>query len=122
MVNTWIFLKTIGLKKNIKNHGLLFYYNIREDPLLGIDYVAYIWILCVCYECLRKLPSPWNISRAKYNKDQYKGENQNFVYWPILGPYKNWKIMHCIDSIKQQKSIDTVKGYTKNRIPSVKLL
>ena len=28
--------KTIGFKKNIKNHGLIFHYNIRADLMLGI--------------------------------------------------------------------------------------
>ena len=36
----------------------------------------------------------------KYNQDIYKGENQNCSYWPIIGSYKNWQIIHCIDSRK----------------------
>ena len=40
--------KAVGIKKNIDKHGLLFHYNIREDPLLGIGYVSIRWITCSC--------------------------------------------------------------------------
>ena len=29
------------------------------------------------------------------------------MYWPIIGSHKNWKIIHCIDSIKQHQATDT---------------
>ena len=59
------------------------------------------------HNVLKKLASPWNRSQDKYNQDQYKGDNQNWVYWPILGSYKNWQIIYCIESRKQHKSSDT---------------
>ena len=99
--------KYVGFKKNIKKHGLIFCYNIRADNLLGIGYVYVRLIHFSCYACLSKMYSPWNISQDKYNQDQYKSENQNCVYWPILGSYNNWKIVHCIDSRKQHKSTNT---------------
>ena len=86
--------KNVGSKKNIKKRGLVFHYYIRADPLLGIGYVAIIRILCICYECLRKLSFPWNRRQDKYNKDRYKDANKKCVYWTILGPYDNWKIIH----------------------------
>ena len=58
-----------------------------------------------------KLASPWNIIQDKYNQDQYRGENQNCVYWPIIGSYNNWQIIHFVCSIKQHKSIDTDKDF-----------
>ena len=51
--------------------------------------------------------SPCNRSHDKYNQDQYKGANQNFFYWPIIGYYNNWNIIHCIDGIKQHESTNT---------------
>ena len=48
MFNTWILRKTVGLKKNIKNHGLIFHYNIRYDDMLGIGYVDVRCIPCIC--------------------------------------------------------------------------
>ena len=96
--------KDVGFKKNINKHGLIFQSNIRSDPLLGICYVAVIQIPRSCSECLRKLTSPWNISQDKYNQDLYKGDNQNCVYWPILGSYNNQKIIHCIQIRKQHES------------------
>ena len=74
---------------------------------MGIGYVALIQKPCRCSSCLRTLDYPWNRSQDKYNQDQYKGENQNCIYWPILGSYNNWKIIHCIESRKQHKTTDT---------------
>ena len=73
--------KAVGFTKNIKKHGLIFHYNIISYLLLVIGYDAVRRIICSCSECLRKLSSPWNRIKDKYNQDQYKGENQNFVYW-----------------------------------------
>ena len=102
MLHTRILIKkSVGFNKNIYNHGLFPYYNIRAYPLLGICYVDFRQIPCSCSECLSKMDSPWNISQDKYNKDKYKGENKNYVCWPILRSYNNWKIMHFIDIINQ---------------------
>ena len=65
--------------------------------MLGIGYVAVIRIKCICYVCLRKLDYPWNRRQYKYNKDKYKGKNQQCVYWHILGSYNNWKNIYYID-------------------------
>ena len=75
--------------------------------MLGIGYVNFKQIPFIYSSCLRKLASPCNIIQYKYNKYQYKGENQNCVYWPILGSYNNWQIIHCIESRKQHESEDT---------------
>ena len=81
---------------------------------MGIGYVSVIWIPCNCSACLRKLYSPWIKSQYNYNQDQYKASNQQCIYWPILGPYNNWKIIHCIDIIKQHKSTYTnINVHTK---------
>ena len=53
--------------------------------MLGIGYVAVIQILYRYCECLRKLPSSLNIIKDKYNQYWYKYENQQWVYWLILG-------------------------------------
>ena len=60
--------KYIGFKNNIKKHGLIFHYNIRADPMLGVGYVDIIWIQCICYACLKKMAFTWNIRQEKYNK------------------------------------------------------
>ena len=102
-----MFNKAVGFKKNIKKHGLIFHYSIRADPFLGVGYVAVRQITCSCSVCLSKLYFSWNRSQYKYNQDQYRGENQNCVYWPIIGSYNNWQIIHFVCSRKQHKSIDT---------------
>ena len=50
--------KAVGFKNNIKKHGLVFHFNIRADPMLGIGYVAIIRIPCSCSGYLRKLDYP----------------------------------------------------------------
>ena len=73
---------------------------------MGIGYIAVRRIPFRCSECLRKIASPWSRSKYKYNQYQYKGDNQNCVYWTILWSFKKWKIIHCIPS-RKEKSSDT---------------
>ena len=89
MYNTQILRKYVSFKKNIKKHSLLFHYNIRSDTMLGIEYVACRQITCSCSSCLSKLSSPCNIRQEKFNKVRYKVDNEQCVYLPILGFYKN---------------------------------
>ena len=72
--------------------------------MLGIGYVDFRQIPCSCSVCLRKMDSTWNRRKDKHNHVQYTGENKQCVHWPILGSYKNWHIIHSIDSKKQNKS------------------
>ena len=97
--------KAVGSNRNIKKHGLLFRYNIKADPLLGVGYVEVRRIPCICSGYLSKLDSPRHRIQDNYNQDIYKGENKNCVYWTILGSYKNWHMIHYIESRKQQKSL-----------------
>ena len=83
---------------------------MRADHFLDIGYVSVKRIPCFCSGYLRKLSSPWSMSQDKYNKDRYKGANQNCVYWDILGYYNNWKIIYYIDSIEQHESTNTDKN------------
>ena len=94
--------KDVNIKKNIKEHGFLFHYNARTYPLLSISYIDFGQIPCGSSECLRKLSLPCHKIQDKHNQDKYKGENKNCVYWPILGSYKNWQIIRCVENRKQQ--------------------
>ena len=49
MFNTLISRKNVGFKNNIKKYGLIFHYNTRADPMLGICYVDVIRISCIYY-------------------------------------------------------------------------
>ena len=99
--------KKIVSRKRLRSMVCFFTIYIRADPLLGVGYVAVRQITCSCSVCLSKLYFSWNRSQYKYNQDQYRGENQNCVYWPIIGSYNNWQIIHFVCSRKQHKSIDT---------------
>ena len=48
MFNTWILRKISWFQEKNKKHGFLFHYNIIEDILLGICYVAVKRIRCSC--------------------------------------------------------------------------
>ena len=100
MFNTCISRKFVRFKNNIRNQGLNFHYNIREDPMWCVGCVSVIWIPCSCSECLSKLDHPRNIIQYTCKQDRYKGGNQQCIFWPILGSYKNWQIIHYIDSLK----------------------
>ena len=77
--------------------------------MFGVVYVAIRWIPYIFSTCLRKLASPQNRRKYKYNKYRYKGEDQKFFYRPILGSYENWQIINCIYGIKQQGATNTDK-------------
>ena len=63
-----------------------------------------------------------NRSQGIYNQDRYKGENQNCVYWLIIGSYNNWHIICCVESIKQHESSDTDIDVNIKKIQSGTLL
>ena len=89
--------------------------------MLGISNVSVIRLPCSCSECLSKLYYTWNRSQDKYNKDQYKGDNQKCVYWPIIESYNTWKNIDFIES-KKHLSLDTEKNVHKNNISSGTLI
>ena len=76
---------------------MLVHYSIRAYTMLGVGYVTVRFILWRCSAWLRKPGSKWTIIQDKYKQGQYKGENQECVYWTILGSDKNWLIIHCIE-------------------------
>ena len=51
----------VGVRKNIKQHGLIIHYNTRVDIMLGVGYTDFRKIPGSCYKCLRNLYNPWNI-------------------------------------------------------------
>ena len=99
--------KTVGFKKNIKKCGYTFHYNIREDPVLGVVYVAVRRIPCNFYACLSKLYSTWYRRQYQYNQDQCKGENQQCIQWPIIRLYNNQQIIHVICCKKQHETTNS---------------
>ena len=63
--------KNVGFRKIIKRHGFLFHCDIWEYTLLGITYVAVIWIFCGCYACLIKwFPHRVEVKISQINIDK----------------------------------------------------
>ena len=61
---------SVGCRNNIKKHGSIFHYDIKEGPMLVIVYAAVRLIPCRCSACLRKLAPPCNKRQDKYNQDR----------------------------------------------------
>ena len=73
--------------------GLGKHYHIHFDPNIGHDICAIRCIPCACVACTSMLDQPW-ISIVKSTKQARYQPVINFTYWPVLGPYKNWNIIH----------------------------
>ena len=101
---------------------MLFHYNTISDPFLGIGYIYVSHISCSCSACLVKMASPWNRSQDKYNHYRCKGENKNYIYWPILRSYNNWQIIYYIASRKKKSTeTDTNVHIKQNAINNIAL-
>ena len=74
----------IGLGKN---------YHIRFDPNIGHCICATRHIPCACVGCTSMLDQPWIYDVQSTKQARYQ-PFINFNYWPVLGPYKNWNIIH----------------------------
>ena len=98
--NTWISRKICYFQEENQKSWFSFSLQYPVRSYLSIGYVPVRRISCSCYACLRKLASPWNIRKYKYNQYWYKGENQQCSYCPVIGPYNNCRIVHCIDNKK----------------------
>ena len=74
--------------------------------MLGVGFVAVRRIPCYCVACVKKVASKWQSNKDIYNQDRYIGDNPNCIYWDILGSYNNWKIIKCIDKVKDKSKED----------------
>ena len=70
-----------------KNYHIHFYQN------LGHGICAIRRIPCACVACTSMLDQPW-ISGVQSTKQARYQTVINCTYWPVLGPYKNWNIIH----------------------------
>ena len=72
-----------GLSKN---------YHFSFYPKLGNGVCAIIRIPCACVACTSMLDEPWISCIQSKIQERYKPAT-NSTYWPILGPFNNWKII-----------------------------
>ena len=96
--------KTVGFKKNIKNYGMGFHYNIRTDPMLGIIYVGFRQIPCSCSACLRKLNFP-QISTSNINTN----EKIDSVFTGLSQVHKKIGILFIILIVKNNAKQPTLE-------------
>ena len=73
--------------------GLVKHYHIHFDPNLGDGICAIFRIPCAFVACTSILDHPW-IAGVQSKKQACYQPVINFTYWPLLGPYNNWNIIH----------------------------
>ena len=73
--------------------GLGKHYHLRFDLKLGHGIFAIRRIPCACVACTSMLNKTW-ISSIPSTKQAHYQHVTNCTYWPVLGPYNNWDIIH----------------------------
>ena len=73
--------------------GLGKHYRLSFDPNLGHGICEIFRIPCACVACTSMMYQPW-ISGIWSTKQARYQPVVNFTYWPVLGIYNNWNIIH----------------------------
>ena len=73
--------------------GLNNHYYLRFYPKLGNVIFEISCIPCTCVRCTSMLNQPCISGITSKKKSRYQPVT-NCTYWPVLGPYKNWYIIH----------------------------
>ena len=79
-----------------KPHGAMRlgkHYHLRFDPNVGHGICAIFRIPCAFVEFTSMLEKPWILAIHSTKQARYQPVI-NFNYCPVLGPYKNWNIIH----------------------------
>ena len=83
------------------------HYNLRFDQNLGHDICEIFRITYACVACTSMLDQPW-ISGIQSTK---QARYQHVIicnYWPVLGPYNNWDIIHLTPKSTPSEEFDEI--------------
>ena len=75
--------------------GLSKHYHLGFDQKLGHGICAICRIPCACVACTSMLDQPCIYGIPSNKKARYQPVI-DFTYWPVLGSYNNWNIIHLI--------------------------
>ena len=74
------------------SRGLSNHYHFHFDPKLGMGVFAILCIPCDCVACTSMLQKYWRSGIPSNKQERYKPVTK-CTYLPVLGPFKNWKII-----------------------------
>ena len=106
--------------QNEKKNGIQHHYNFRADPSIGLGFVAARRIPCFCTACQDQLKSSWIPGRPFNEQPRYKHNNSQCIFWKVLGPLNNWRLITIVDSNNSdyQKSSNVTKSIFRNTLRS----
>ena len=97
--------------------GLGKHYHIRFDQNLGHGICEILRIPCACVACTSMLDQPW-ISGVQTTKQSQYQPAINCTYWTVLGPYKNWNIIHLTPKSIPSEAFDEIHQVVLDEISS----
>ena len=95
--------------------GLSKHYHIRFDPNIGHGICAIRRIPCACVACTSMIDQPL-ISSVQSTKQARYQPVINFTYWPVLGRYNNWNIIHLTPKSIPSEEFDEIQPVVIDRI------
>ena len=87
--------------------GLGKHYHIHFDLKLGHGICAIHHIPCTCVACTSMLDQPL-ISGIQSTKQVHYQPFINCTYWPVMGPYNNWNIIHPTQKSITSETFDEI--------------
>ena len=101
------------------------HYHIRFDPNLGHGICAIFRILFACVACTSMLDQQ-RISGIPSTKQARYQPVINCTYWPVLGSYNNWNIIHLTPKSIPSEEFDEInsvvfEGISENMASLVQL-
>ena len=87
--------------------GFSKHYHLRIDPKLGHDICVIHRIPCACVSCTSMIYQPWIYGITSKKQARYQPVIY-FTYWPVMGSYNNWNIIHLAPKSITFESFDEI--------------
>ena len=103
--------------------GLRKHYHLRFNPKLGHGICTIRRIPCACVACTSILEKPWIYGILSNKQARYQPVT-NCTYWPVLGSYKNFNIIHLTPKSITFEAFDeihqvVIDGISDNMAPYI---
>ena len=85
--------------------GLSKHYHLRFDPKLGMGVCAICRVPYACVACTSMLDKPCISGILSDKQERYKPVTK-CTYWPVLGAFKTWKIIHLSSNSTSSNTFD----------------
>ena len=87
--------------------GLSKHYHLCFDTKLGMGICEICLIPCACVACTSMLDKPW-ISDITPNEQEHYKPVTECTYWPVLGYFNNWNIIHLSQKSNPSDTFDEI--------------